>query len=634
MTIPPILKKKWLIFLIIVVIGGGVYAVVRASAGKTAAVQYVTQAATTGTLTVSVSGSGQIAASQTIAVSSPDSGKITSVAVKVGQAVKTGDKLLQIDPTNAAKAVRDARLSLQSAELSLANVKSPATAMELLQARDAVDAAQRNLDSLKTGASTTDLQNAEDAVTEANTALAQDQTSTAQDLTNAYEEGYNTVAKAFIDLPNIMNDLAQVLGTTADPEENVSFYNLIVNSTYTTKLLADDKLAKSSFDAASSEFRASTQSSDAETKEQLITDTLATEKLVANALQDAQTMLAAVNGQDFHASAIASVINTVTPLISEDVTTLNSSLTSLQSADDTMVNTKTNGPITINNDELTLAAKERALDDLKAGATADELATAEATLAEKQQALADLQAGPTATDLASAQLTATERQNALTDAEETLAKDTITAPIDGIVASLPVTLHATVGSGTTVATVISTAQTANLSLNEVDAAKVSVGQQTTLTFDALPDLSLTGHVVTVDTIGTVSQGVVNYAVTIALDTENDQIKPGMSVDANIITAVHQNVLTVPSSAVTTTNGSSSVQLLTDGKPTTVPVQIGLSNDTDTEIDSGLNADDMVITQTISANQKTSTTSTSAFSILGGGGGGGGFRSGGAVRVGG
>ena len=71
-------------------------------------------------------------------------------------------------------------------------------------------------------------------------------------------------------------------------------------------------------------------------------------------------------------------------------------------------------------------------------------------------------------------------------------------------------------------------QVAEVTLNEVDAAKVTVGQAATLTFDAISGLSLAGKVVEIDPVGTVSQGVVNYNVQVSFNDTTNQVKPGMS----------------------------------------------------------------------------------------------------------
>ena len=64
-----------------------------------------------------------------------------------------------------------------------------------------------------------------------------------------------------------------------------------------------------------------------------------------------------------------------------------------------------------------------------------------------------------------------------------------------MVATVPVNVGDTIGTGTTVVTLITNEKIATLSLNEVDAAKVKVGDKVTLTFDAIDGLSLTGIVV-------------------------------------------------------------------------------------------------------------------------------------------
>ncbi len=135
-------------------------------------------------------------------------------------------------------------------------------------------------------------------------------------------------------------------------------------------------------------------------------------------------------------------------------------------------------------------------------------------------------------------------------------------------------------------------------VNEVDIPNISVGQRAILTFDAIDSLSLTGKVEKMDSLGTVTQGVVTYNVVIGLDTIDPRIKPGMSATAAITTQVKQDVLMVPNSAVKSQGGSSYVEVLSNGAPQQKLVEVGISNDMDTEIVNGLNAGDLVITQTI------------------------------------
>jgi macrolide-specific efflux system membrane fusion protein len=169
-------------------------------------------------------------------------------------------------------------------------------------------------------------------------------------------------------------------------------------------------------------------------------------------------------------------------------------------------------------------------------------------------------------------------------------------------------------------------------LAETDVPSVTLGQKVVLTFDALPDLTLTGKVSEVDSSGTVSQGVVSYNATITPDTSNDSIKGGMTTTANIITKVVSDALVVPNAAVKTdTSGNKYVQILQSGKPVNQTVEVGISTDTYTQITSGLTEGQQVVTQTVNPNASTTTTARRG---TGGGGAfpGGGTFPGGGVQI--
>lgn len=169
---------------------------------------------------------------------------------------------------------------------------------------------------------------------------------------------------------------------------------------------------------------------------------------------------------------------------------------------------------------------------------------------------------------------------------------------------------------------------ATVSLTEVDVTSVLSGQKVTLTLDAFPDNSLTGTVLAVNTGGTISQGVTSYSATILLDKTTLNIFTNMAVSANIITSTKTDVLLVPSSAVQSSTNGSYVQVQKDGKITDVAVEMGDTNDTQTEIKSGLAEGDVVITSTISnTSSNTATTRNSGSNSPFGGTGGfsGGFQ---------
>lgn len=166
---------------------------------------------------------------------------------------------------------------------------------------------------------------------------------------------------------------------------------------------------------------------------------------------------------------------------------------------------------------------------------------------------------------------------------------------------------------------------ATVNLTEIDVTKVKVGQKVTMTLDAFPNKTFTGKVLTINTNGVVSSGVTTYPATIGFDTALANIYPNMAVNATIITNVKENVVLVPSSAVQTSNGETSVRVMRNNVLTVVPVEIGEANDTQTEIISGINEGDTVVVGQISTGGTTGSTGTgtSPFGATRGGFGGGG-----------
>lgn len=160
----------------------------------------------------------------------------------------------------------------------------------------------------------------------------------------------------------------------------------------------------------------------------------------------------------------------------------------------------------------------------------------------------------------------------------------------------------------------------DVTLGETEVPNVQIGQKATVTFDSIIDKTFTGTVATVDRIGTVSSNVTSYDVNIKLDSGSDLILPNMAATADIIVNTATDVLFVPSTALTTQNGSTLAKTLVNGKEVDVPVEIGISSDTDTSIISGLSEGQEVITGT-QTEGSTSTQNRSVFSSGFGGGGG-------------
>lgn len=222
-----------------------------------------------------------------------------------------------------------------------------------------------------------------------------------------------------------------------------------------------------------------------------------------------------------------------------------------------------------------------------------------------------------------------------------LTSGTITAPTGGTINNITIVpgiqLAALTSSSTTTSDSTNKAQRVaviqnegnpfiSLNLTEIDIPTVQADQKATVTFDSIKDKTFTGRVRTIDRIGSASNGVTTYPITVQLDTEVREVLPNMSATANIITKTKDNVLLVSNAAVTTADGVSTVQVMKNGTPETVAVTVGDSSDTQTEIVSGISEGDIIVIGTTAATTTTSTTTRSAFSTGGGFGGlGGGNR---------
>ena len=134
---------------------------------------------------------------------------------------------------------------------------------------------------------------------------------------------------------------------------------------------------------------------------------------------------------------------------------------------------------------------------------------------------------------------------------------------------------------------------ASLNVTEIDISKIKVGQKVRLKLNSISDKTFSGIVVGIDKIGEVSSGVSNYPVIIKFDEENENILPNMGVEADIVIYEKSEVLLIPTSAVIKNGGKKIVTKIENGKDTKVEIEIGVSDNENTEVTSGLSEGDVV-----------------------------------------
>lgn len=197
--------------------------------------------------------------------------------------------------------------------------------------------------------------------------------------------------------------------------------------------------------------------------------------------------------------------------------------------------------------------------------------------------------GPSAEDIAAAEAR-------IAAAEATLNMAHITAPFNGTVTEVNVKPGDEVTPGKVAFRIddLSSLQV-DVEISEVDINRVKVGQEAVLNFDAIANKDYHGQVKEVSLVGTVTQGVVDFIVTIELTDADQEVKPGMTAAANIIVSQLQDVLLVPNRAVRLLDGKRVVYILQNGVPQAVPIVLGASSDVNSEVVEGdLKLGDLVV----------------------------------------
>jgi len=540
---------------------------------KKATVNYVTQVVKKGNISVSVSGTGQASSLKDVSLIAEVSGDITSVYVDEGEEVNKGDVLFKIDSTEGSQSVKSAQLALESAELALEEMQEPVDELTLIQAENSLTDAQESKEQAE------------------------------NNLEKSYDDGFNNISNVFLDLPDIMLGLNNVLlsttisksSDTSATQSNIYYYCDSVKA-YDSKIVTYEQAlydsyieTKKLYDQNFDDYKNTTRYSSDEDIEKLIIQTYNTVKKISD------TIKASNNYIQYYKNILSDLRMTATPYADTHLSLLSNYTSQTNSHLSTLLSSKNNinsYKESIVSAERNIKVKELSLENTKEGATDLEIRTQKLAIEEKKQALSE--------------------------AENTLTKYTITAPFDGTISSVDVDRLDVVNSGTTMGSIITNDMIATVTLNEVDIAKIKVGQKVDITFDALDDVVVEGEVYEVDAVGTVSQGVVSYSVKISFDTDNESVKPGMSISANIIVESVSDVLITSSSAVKTMGDKSYVEVMnSNGAIERKTVETGMTDDASIEIKSGLSEGDKVVTSTITTTKKTTTTTKTTTNNAGG-----------------
>jgi RND family efflux transporter MFP subunit len=193
-------------------------------------------------------------------------------------------------------------------------------------------------------------------------------------------------------------------------------------------------------------------------------------------------------------------------------------------------------------------------------------------------------------------------RQSLEQAEKDLKEGVITAPFDGIVASVTAEEGDTIPSPTVssrqiISLINPTSMELVVEVDEIDIPDVEVGQEVIITLDALSDEEFSGVVTTIYPVPLEVGGVIVYEAKIELNVPEDSgVRIGMSTETDIVLASRTDVLLVPDRAISEDSEGNSVVnvVIEDDELEERPVIVGISDGFDTEIISGLKVGETIL----------------------------------------
>ncbi|HLD17488.1 MAG TPA: efflux RND transporter periplasmic adaptor subunit [Patescibacteria group bacterium] len=571
------LKKKWWMVLVLVVVGGVVYAAV---GRKPSPPQMVTVVVERGVLRQSVEATGTLEAIDRVDLAFDTSGTVRSLFAKVGDDVKAGDLLAELEANDLRAAVQSAGRAVQIAQANLAKAEAGSTteAVEIAQAAVTVAEAgvsaaavsfensQQEAEKTKTVADE-QVASAQAALESASSALLNVQSKDVQAEKEAWEDFVGILQTAMISDRSDLSEADEVLGI-----DNVSAnddFEDVLSATDESVLVAAENaydIAKKSRDAAEPLTFALTTDASSSSINVVVA-------LVETALADtAETLLYTRQALDATAVSTATFSSTELSNLKASVDTARQDIQKKQDALVAQLQTIETLVVTSKTQEdaasRTVAEAEQAVVSAQASQSSSMVTvdaavrSAEAALVSQQAALvqaqanvAQVEANPRSVDLAPLEAEVGRTQSEFAAAQARLAKAEIRSPIDGKVTDVKVEEGEQVASAAVSPVVIVQATQKAFKIvvdvPESDIAKVSVDDLVEITFDAFgEDTVVKGRVTEIDPAQKTVEGVVFYETTVHLDTTDGlDLKPGLSSNVTIVTAEVADALMIPQRSV-------------------------------------------------------------------------------------
>jgi macrolide-specific efflux system membrane fusion protein len=571
-----------------------------------------------GNVIQAVSVSGSLNAAAIWKVPFKVTGRVMEVPVKVGQAVTAGQVLGRLDPADLQNAMKQAEVNLLSAQARYEQTLAGATADDIALSKNSVDSAQKSYENAQKNAQT-DVDTAQQSLTKVKTSFQ-----TAKTNFSTLTQGVRSDGDGYV------SGLATLRAQVKQLQDTLT----TLDTDYVRRSGGDKAAAKNALTAADAAL-ASAQVYSTSPLQPAATDyAAATDALLAavslfervtsgdpsaSGAEPTSATAAFQTAQTAYQTASSRLTAAFDPSTSYVATSLASAQAAAAAMKDVAMSTDLAALATAitNEQQLATSIKSRlgqattslaGLADPIAGSyvsaqtavqtakdkAAQTVTSQESALRSAQLSFQKTTATPRSTDIAVAYASVQLAQIALDKARQDLDNATLRAPVDGVVATVANGVgEAPSNPFVTIAVVSSLVL--HGTVGEADVAKLRSGQVATVTVDAAGiGTRLTGKVTGLDPVATISQGVPVYGIDVQIDLPDPAIRPGMSGTASVIVASQQGVLTLPNLAIRTVNGQRVVQVQRNGQTEEAQVTFGITNETVTEIKTGLSEGEIVV----------------------------------------
>jgi HlyD family secretion protein len=231
------------------------------------------------------------------------------------------------------------------------------------------------------------------------------------------------------------------------------------------------------------------------------------------------------------------------------------------------------------------------------GADVASLSAASAQIVAARAQLDRLVNGPTVVQRQIAETQLAIAQASLDQAAANLKRAVLVAPFDGVIAQNNLVVGEAPPQGQALQLIDNRTFYVDVAVDETDIAELSLGQPVSFKLDALPDAQVTGKVERIAVTPVKAGQLVTYAVRVVLDATDEPVRAGMSSTATIVVKQLQDVLILPNRFIRIDRATQKAFVVVQRPDKTfqdVEVKLGLRNETDSQILSGLEAGQRVV----------------------------------------